>query len=269
MAFDSIDELELEEGSARPAEFVQSLERGLSVIRCFSEARPRLSLSEVARDTGLTRAAARRFLLTLQHLGYVGSEDRYFFLRPAVLQLGYAYLSSFSLAAIAADHLTHAAEALHESCSASVLDDDRIVYIARSATNRIMSINLAVGSRLPATTTSMGRVLLAGLPDEELDEFLGRVELEPMTSNTITSVDALRQTILAVRAQGYCVIDQELEVGVRSVAVPVRNSRGEVVAAVNASAHSSRVSLERLETEFLRTLQRTAASIEADVAARH
>ncbi|WAB83009.1 helix-turn-helix domain-containing protein [Microcella daejeonensis] len=252
----------------RPTEFVQSLERGLAVIRAFSDERPRLTLSEVARHTGLTRAAARRFLITLQHLGYVGSDAGQFYLRPSVLQLGYAYLSSLSLADIALEHLTPAADELHESCSASVLDGDSVVYIARASTTRIMSINLAVGTRLPAATTSMGRVMLASLPEAELEAFLAGVSLEPRTPSTITTVDALRAEIDRVREQGWCVLDQELEIGVRSVAVPVRDARGQVIATVNASAHSTRVTLDTLRTTFLARIQQVAAGIEADLAAR-
>lgn len=252
----------------RPAEFVQSLERGLAVIRAFSDERPRLTLSEVARHTGLTRAAARRFLITLQHLGYVTNDGGQFALRPAVLQLGYAYLSSLSLADIATEHLTPAADELHESCSASVLDGDSVVYIARASTTRIMSINLAVGSRLPAATTSMGRVMLAAMTDEELDAYLAGVQLEQKTAMTITDIAALRAEVAKVREQGWCIVDQELEIGVRSVAVPVRDARGDVVATVNASAHSSRVELEELSTRFLERIQQVARGIEADLHAR-
>ena len=151
---------------ARRTDFVQSLDRGLAVIRCFSSERPSLTLSEVAERTGLTRAAARRFLLTLQELGYVGSTGRQFSLRPRVLALGYAYLSSFSVAQIAQPHLEDLAEELHESCSVSVLDGDDIVYVARASANRIMTIALTVGTRLPPYPTSMGRILLASLPEE-------------------------------------------------------------------------------------------------------
>lgn len=252
----------------RPAEFVQSLERGLDVIRAFSAERPRMTLSDVARHTGLTRAAARRFLITLQHLGYVASDGGQFSLRPAVLQLGYAYLSSLSLADIASEHLTAAADELHESCSASVLDGDSVVYIARVSTTRIMSINLAVGTRLPAVLTSMGRVMLAAMSDDDLDRFLATATIEKRTPSTISSRAALRDEIDRVREQGWSIVDQELEIGVRSVAVPIRDARGEVVATVNASAHSSRVELDELQTRFLQRIQRVAADIERDLHAR-
>ncbi len=246
----------------RPLEFVQSLERGLAVIQAFSRERPRLTLSDVARETGMTRAAARRFLLTLEHLGYVSSDGRLFSLRPRVLQLGYAYLSSFSLAQNAQDHLEELAEQLHESCSASVLDGDDIVYVARASTNRIMTIGLSVGTRLPAYCTSMGRVMLAFLDDSAIDDYLDRAELVPRTSRTVTDPVALRAELMRVRHQGYCVMDQELEDGVRSVAVPVHDAGGRVVAAINASTHAARVPLKTVEHDFLPLLQACARQID-------
>ena len=250
----------------RPAEFVQSLERGLAVIRAFSHDRPRLTLSEVARETGMTRAAARRFLLTLEHLGYVSSDGRLFSLRPSVLQLGYAYLSSFSLAEIAQEHLEHLAELLHESASGSVLDGEDIVYVARASTNRIMTIGLSVGTRLPAYCTSMGRVLLASLDAATLDSYLRSASLSARTPHTITDRAALRQELDRVREQGFSVLDQELEDGVRSVAVPVRDATGRVVAAINTSAHATRVGREELIDRFLPALQACALQIDADLA---
>ena len=252
----------------RPGEFVQSLERGLAVIRAFSRDRPRLTLSDVARETGMTRAAARRFLITLETLGYVSSDGRLFSLRPKVLQLGYAYLSSFSLAEIAQDHLEELADHLHESCSASVLDGDDIVYIARASTNRIMTIGLSVGARLPAYCTSMGRTMLAYLDDGVLDDYLARADLRARTTRTITDPEALRDELMRVRAQGYCVQDQELEDGVRSVAVPVHDAGGRVVAAINTSAHATRVSIERVEREYLPQLQECARQIDQGLAGR-
>lgn len=252
----------------RPAEFVQSLERGLAVIKAFSHERPRMTLSEVARETGMTRAAARRFLITLESLGYVTSDGKLFWLRPSVLQLGYAYLSSFSLAEIAQDHLEHLADRLHESCSASVLDFEDIVYIARASTNRIMTIGLSVGARLPAYCTSMGRVLLANLSERDLDLYLAHANLHARTERTITSPDALRAELDIVRAQGWCMQDQELEDGVRSLATAVRDADGRVVAAINVSAHASRVTLEELRGEFLPALQSCAREIDEDLAGR-
>lgn len=252
----------------RPAEFVQSLERGLSVIRAFSHDHPRLTLSDVARETGMTRAAARRFLLTLEHLGYVSSDGRLFSLRPSVLQLGYAYLSSFSLAEIAQDHLEELAEQLHESCSASVIDDEDIVYVARASTNRIMTIGLSVGTRLPAYCTSMGRVLLAALDADALDAYFATADLHRRTGRTITDEKSLREELNRVRHQGWCLLDQELEEGVRSVAVPTHDASGRVVAAINTSAHATRVTLQTLREEFLPLLRACADKIDSDLASR-
>jgi IclR family transcriptional regulator, pca regulon regulatory protein len=252
----------------RRTDFVQSLDRGLAVIRCFSSERPSLTLSEVAERTGLTRAAARRFLLTLQELGYVGSTGRQFSLRPRVLALGYAYLSSFSVAQIAQPHLEDLAEELHESCSVSVLDGDDIVYVARASANRIMTIALTVGTRLPPYPTSMGRVLLASLPEEELDAHLRRTQLRKLTERTVVDETELRQILAKVAAQGWAAVDQELEAGVRSIAVPILDSSGRVVAAINASAHAARVQMRTLEKQFLPRLLNAAQQIDAELATR-
>lgn len=255
-------------GTGRRTDFVQSLDRGLAVIRCFSSEHPSLTLSEVAERTGLTRAAARRFLLTLQELGYVGSSGRQFSLRPRVLALGYAYLSSFSVSQIAQPHLEDLAEELHESCSVSVLDGDDLVYVARASANRIMTIALTVGTRLPPYPTSMGRVLLAHLPEADLDGYLGRTTLRRLTNHTITSEEELRAVLATVRARGWAAVDQELEAGVRSIAVPIRDSSRKVVAAINTSAHAARVPMRTLEREFLPRIQEAARQIDSELAAR-
>lgn len=255
------------EPAERPAGYVQSLDKGLAVIRCFSAEAPRLTISEVARETGLTRAAARRFLITLQALGYVGSYGRQFFLTPRVLRLGYAYLSSLSVADVAQTHLEQLADVVHESCSASVLDGSDIVYVARAATKRIMTISLSVGTRLPAYPTSMGRVLLAGLPDDRLNAYVMSVPLAKLTDRTIVDRDTLRAELEKTRIRGWCMVDQELEDGVRSVAVPVHGDSGRVVAAVNTSAHAARVPLSRLQKHFLPRLRECASAIDAELRA--
>ena len=255
------------EPAERPAGYVQSLDKGLAVIRCFSAEAPRLTISEVARETGLTRAAARRFLITLQALGYVGSDGRQFFLTPRVLRLGYAYLSSLSVADVAQTHLEQLADVVHESCSASVLDGSDIVYVARAATKRIMTISLSVGTRLPAHPTSMGRVLLAGLPDDRLNAYVESVPLAKLTDRTIVDRDTLRAELEKTRTRGWCMVDQELEDGVRSVAVPVHDDSGRVVAAVNTSAHAARVPLSRLQKHFLPRLRECASAIDAELRA--
>ena len=252
----------------RPAEFVQSLERGLAVIRAFGHDTPRMTLSDVARVTGMTRAAARRFLLTLEHLGYVGSDGRHFHLRPRVLELGYAYLSSFTVAEVAQDHLEQLANTLHESCSASVLDGTDIVYVARAATNRIMTVALSVGARLPAYCTSMGRVLLAALPEVEFERYLATADLDARTERTVVDANDLRALIAQVREQGWCLQDQELEDGVRSLAVPLHDADGRVIAAANISAHAARVSLTDLRGSILPQLRACAEAIDADLRGR-
>ena len=244
----------------RSADFVQSLERGLAVIRAFDAARPELTLSEVAALTGMTRAAARRFLLTLAELGYVRSDGRLFSLTPRVLELGYAYLSGLSLPAIAEPHLETLVTRVNESSSVSVLDGADIVYVARVPTSRIMTVMISVGTRFPAYATSMGRVLLAGL---------GVAELERLTSHTVTSVDALRDRVQEAQRQGYALVDQELEYGLRSLAAPVRNRDGAVVAAVNVSSHVSRLNRDKARREVLPALLRAAEEIEADLARTH
>ena len=253
---------------ARRGEFVHSLERGLSVIRAFSEEHPALTLSDVGRLTGLSRATARRFLLTLEQLGYVKSDGRLFALRPKVLDLGHPYLSSLTLPKIAEPHMERLVAEVHESSSASVLDGHDIVYVVRIPTKRIMTISLAVGTRLPAYATSMGRVLLAALPAGQLDGYLADVKLIPLTLRTVVDPDELRAVLGQVEAQGWCLVDQELEEGVRSIAAPLVSANGKVEAALNVSAHAARVTLETLRDEFLPKLQAAAGAINADLAAR-
>jgi IclR family pca regulon transcriptional regulator len=228
---------------------------------------PGLTLSEVARETGLARAVARRFLLTLQDLGYVRADDRRFSLTPRVLELGYSFLSSLSLPEIAQPHLRDLVGVVDESSSVSVLDGTDVVYVAREPTRRIMTVHISVGTRFPAYATSMGRVLLAGLDPEALADFLARTELEALTELTLTDPAALTEVIEQVREQGWALVDQELEAGLRSIAVPLRDGRGTVLAAVNLSAHASRTPIEVMREGMLPALQRTAAAIERDLAA--
>lgn len=243
--------------------FMTSLERGLQVIRAFSEHRHHLTISQVAQSTGLSRAAARRCLYTLHKLGYVAEDDRRFSLKPLVLTLGQAFLSSTPLAVVAQPYLDQVSAALGESCSVAVLDGDDIVYICRSAETRIMSINLLVGTRLPAYCTSMGQVLLAQLGPAELGAYLERVRLVARTDRTVTSTVGLRKMLKAVRESGHALLDQELEVGLRSIAVPLRDARGSVVAAMNVSTHAARVSLETMRERFLPVLDDSARNLGA------
>ena len=250
----------------RAPHFVQSLERGLAVLRAFSADEPELSLSDVARRTGLPRAAARRSLLTLADLGYVSAEGRAFSLRPRVLELGYAYLSSSALPQVALPHLERLSEQVHESSSVAVLDGDDVVHVARVPTERIMSVAISVGTRLPAYATSLGRVLLAGLPPHELDDYLDRVDLRRLTRHTVASVGALLDALQVVRAQGWALVDQELEEGLASVAAPLHDA-GRVVAALDVSTHASRLDRPAIEAGVVGPLLRTASRIEAEMRA--
>jgi IclR family pca regulon transcriptional regulator len=246
--------------------YVQSFARGLAVIRAFG-GQSELTLSEVARSIGITRAAARRSLLTLVHLGYVRTDGRIFALRPRVLELGYAYLSTLGLDDVAAPHMEQLVASTKESSSVSVLDGDDIVYVVRVPTSRIMAVTIAVGMRFPAYPTSMGRVLLAALPPAELSAYLERVELRPLTRRTITGRAALRTVLQATAEKGYALVDQELEDGLRSVAVPLIDRHGTVIAAINASVHASRATLDDLRRRILPEVQATAARINNDLQA--
>jgi IclR family transcriptional regulator, pca regulon regulatory protein len=254
--------------SGRGPDFVQSLERGLAVIRAFDHEHPQLTLSEVAAETGVTRAVARRFLLTLAELGYVRTDGRFFSLTAKVLELGYAYLSSLSLPEVAESHLEALVAEVNESSSVSVMDGHDVVYVARVPVSRIMTVSISVGTRFPAYATSMGRVLLAGMSAEQLDEYLASVRLERLTARTVSSAAALRTELAKVRSQGWSLVNQELEEGLRALAVPIRDRTGKVVAAVNVSAHASRTSLEAMRRDLLPPLLKAAASIEADLPRR-
>jgi IclR family transcriptional regulator, pca regulon regulatory protein len=250
----------------RDSEFVQSLERGLAVIRAFKRERQQLTLTEVAELTGLTRAAARRFLITLRDLGYVESDGRLFSLRPLVLELGYSYLSSLPVWEVARPHMEVLADKVRETTSASVLDGPDIVFVARVGSDRIMSMTLGIGSRLPAWATAMGRVLLAGLSDEQVDDYFQMVRLEPLSARTITDEHEIRRIIGQARLDGWTWVDQEVEEGIRSIAVPIRSPRGRTLAALTVCSHAFRVSTDRIMEEFLPLVQQTSELITADLA---
>ncbi|MGH3449801.1 MAG: IclR family transcriptional regulator domain-containing protein, partial [Haloechinothrix sp.] len=247
--------------------YVQSLERGLAVIRAFNAGAAELTLSDVARSTGLTRAAARRFLLTLADLGYVRTDGKYFSLTARVLELGYAFLSSMTLPEVAQPHLEWLSGEVHESSSVSVLEGHDIVYVARFAVSRIMTVTINVGTRFPAYATSMGHVLLAGLDERALAAYLGGARLERRTSRTLTSTDRLRAELDAVRKQGWALVDQELEEGLRSVAAPIRGRDGAVIAAVNVSSHAGRTTIESVRRDLVPPLLAACGRIEKDLAA--
>lgn len=246
-------------------DFVQSLARGLAVIRAFDAEHPELTLSDVARRTGLTRAATRRFLLTLESLGYVRSDARSFALTPRVLELGFSYLSALSLPEVVQPHLERLSREVGESVSSAVLDGTDIVYVARVPTRRIMSVRITIGTRFPAYATSMGRVLLAGLTDAERDAALAAADLRPLTDLTITDQVRLAEEIVRVRTQGWSIVDGELEPGLRSVAAPVHSRNGGVIAAINVSTSASRDSLEHLMDRYLPAVRAAAAAIDAEL----
>jgi len=242
--------------------YVQSFARGLSVIRAFGPQRPQMTLSEVALACGLTRAGARRILLTLAHLGYVSVDDRKFALTPRILELGYSYLSATPLWDLALPYMEEVAETTRESCSVSVLDGIDVVYILRLSTHKVMSINLSVGSRLPAWVTSMGRVLLAGLPPAEQDRLLAASDIRALTPHTVTDLGKLKRILAQVRADGYACVVQELEPGLQSVAVPIVDRGGRVIGAMNVSGHANRYSREAMLDVFLPPLRRAAEHID-------
>ncbi|MDO0914166.1 IclR family transcriptional regulator C-terminal domain-containing protein [Streptomyces sp. DT2A-34] len=249
-------------------EFVESLARGLTVLTAFGEGRAELTLTDVARATGLARATARRALITYEHLGLVRqSGNRGFTLTPRVLSLGYPPLSRTSLSQIATPHLAELAERVHESASLAVLtpSGEEIQYTARAATSRVMSVNITIGTRLPAYATSLGRVLLADTGPGEGQSAAALTELHPLTPRTITDPSTLAAVLEDVRERGYALVDEELEEGLRSVAVPVRDRTGRVVAAVNVAMHAARRSVEECVREVLPELVETAARVEGDL----
>lgn len=235
-------------------DFMTSLARGLEVIRAFSDQRRSLTIAQISHRTGISRAAVRRCLHTLRELGYVDAEDKQFSLKPKVLTLGYSYLSSTPLTVSALPHLNKISRTLRESCSMAVLDENQVLYVARSATSRIMSVSLNTGSRLPAYCTSLGRALLAGLSGEALDDYFARVTLKAYTERTVVSERRLREILAEVRREGWALVEEELEIGLRSIAVPVRGPAGNVVAALNIGAQASRVSNRQMKEEFLPVL---------------
>ena len=221
-----------------------------------------MTLTEVAERTGFTRATARRFLLTLEQLGYVRVSSKDFTLTPKVLELGYSYLSSQGLADVIAPHLNELSAKVHESASAAVLDGNDIVYIARSAARKIMQVNITIGTRFPAYATSMGRALLAGLPEADARRILTESHPTQLTTYTLTSQTDLIGALSTVRAQGYAFVDQELELGLRALAMPVRDARGYVIAAVNISSTNTTMDV------LLPALQRCVLAIESDLSTR-
>ncbi|HWY99941.1 MAG TPA: IclR family transcriptional regulator C-terminal domain-containing protein [Edaphobacter sp.] len=244
--------------------FMTSLARGLIVIQAFTQQSPQMTISQLSIKTGLSRAAVRRCLYTLTKLGFAGAEDgsRYS-LRPRMLTLSHTYTTSNTLAAAAQPILERMSAALQESFSVATLDGEDIVYIARTQVNRVMAVDLHIGSRLPAYCTSMGRILLAYLPAEQLEQYFAKVNLIPHTTRTITSVEKLRLILRNIRRNGYAICDQEYEVGLRSIAVPVYSSSGRVVATLNLSGNAPRISVLEMQSRFLAPLRNAASELSA------
>ncbi|WP_290699355.1 IclR family transcriptional regulator [Amphritea sp.] len=243
-------------------DFVTSLARGLTVIQAFDKENGRLTLTDVAKRTSLSRATARRFLFTLHALGYVESDSKLFWLSPKILELGYSYLASQPIVDTVQPFIERVSHETGESCSVSVMDGFDVVYIARFLTHHIMSVTLNVGTRLPAFVTSMGRVLLASKSDQEIDEILKNTQLKKYTEFTLIDRDQIKDSLKQVHTDGYSIVCQELELGLRSVAVPIRNSRGQIVAAINVGTQAARISEEELIERILPSLQKAARDIQ-------
>lgn len=239
--------------------FMTSLARGLIVIQAFTQQSPQMTISQLSIKTGLSRAAVRRCLYTLTKLGFAGAEDgsRYS-LRPRMLTLSHTYTTSNTLSSAAQPILERMSSALRESFSVATLDGEDIVYIARTTVNRVMAVDLHIGSRLPAYCTSMGRVLLAYLPPDQLEAYLSKVVLTPFTTRTVNSLEKLRLHLRNIRRSGYAICDQEYEVGLRSLAVPVYSSSGRAVATINLSGNAQRMTVMDMQTRYLPHLRNAA-----------
>ena len=243
-------------------EFVQGLARGLDVIRAFDGERPRMTLTEVAEVTGLSRATARRSLLTLQALGYVRSDGRLFALTPSILSLGYSFLSSQGIGERVNPILKQTSDALTEPCALGMLDGTDIVCVAHSpGEQRVLTIGLTAGSRMPLLTTAIGRTLLAMLDERQRETLLATAPLERRTPRTLVDRDRLRDLLADIRMAGYAIVDEEFELGVRSIAVPVMNNHGEPLGALNVIASAGRVDLQKMREDYLPVLNRAAEAI--------
>jgi IclR family pca regulon transcriptional regulator len=260
--------LKREDIPSRPddKEFMATLAKGLAVLGCFGRQRPAMTLSEAALAGNVSRATARRILRTLAELGYVEQRGRQFSLSPNILQLGFAYLATQSWIERAVPLMKELSERLGESCSAAILQGSEVVYVARVPTRRIMSVAISVGSRLPAFHTAVGRVQLGFLDPSEVWRRLKALRIEPLTPSTITDLQALFERVRDDHAQGFSIVDEELERGLRAIAVPVVDRQGEVIAGLNLSTHSTRTTRNELREKFLPQLRAVAAQIAPFVA---
>lgn len=252
-----MDVAELETDSS-DRDYVNSLARGLEVISAFTRARPRMTLSEIARETGMTRATARRFLLTLVREGYAEKDNKLFSLKPKVLELGYSALSSMGILDVVQPVINDLSRTLQESVFVAVLTGDFVTYIARATSERLVNVSITVGSRAPAHAVSTGRVLLAAEPIESLHKYLDRVKLEPLTPHTVVSKVKLRAEIDRARLENCSIVDQELEIGLGSISVPIRNGEGRVLAALNVCCPSARMTVDDMRKQILPELTRAS-----------
>ena len=241
--------------------FMTSLARGLAVVKAFSDKRRAMTIAQLSHKTGIPRAAVRRCLYTLKQLGYADSEANNFYLKPKILSLGYSYLSSTPLTISAQPTLNQVSRELNESCSLGVLEESEILCISRSQSSRVMSVALSTGSRLPAYCSSMGRVMLSMLSDEELNDYFSKIRLIAYTDRTVTTENELRDILANVSKNGYAIVEEELEIGLRSIAVPVRGASGMPVAALGVGAQAGRANRSQLEQNFLPLLLNAASDL--------
>ncbi|MDQ0143952.1 IclR family transcriptional regulator domain-containing protein [Cupriavidus necator] len=254
--------------TAKKDELLESLSKGLALLRLLGAGAGRLTMQDVADQLDVTRAAARRLLLTLEHNGYVAQDGRHFALTPRVMELGYAYFASMSLPQMARPYLQGLCQALGESCSLGVLDADSVVLVAREEPRQLLRVDMALGRRMPAYAHSLGRVLLAGLDDGALENYLAGATLRKLTPFTVGSRTTLARTLRQVRADGYCVLVSELVDGYAGISVPLRDQDGKVVAGLGFSMVLGSRDRAHLEARFLAPLREAAARIEAILQAR-
>ena len=248
-------------GGMNPRDYVSSLARGLEVLRAFNRTGRKMTLSQVASETGNTRAGARRILLTLVHEGYAVADGKLFDLTPQVLELGHSVLSSKGVWDIAKPFIDHLSEDIRESVSAAVLDNFDVVYVSGAQYHRVISVGISVGARFPAHCTANGRVLLAAQPEEKWPAMLRDIDLKKLTDKTVTDREQFRKVLEQVRDQGWSMVDQELEIGLMSISVPVRTSAGALVGAINVGVPTLRMSPEQMVSEILPKLQATVSNI--------
>lgn len=251
------------QGTPHVRDLIAGLEKGLQVIEAFDQERSRLTISEVAERTGLTRAAARRYLITLVHLGYARQHEKGFWLTPKVLRLGQSYLHSARLPRIVQPLLYRLALSLGEAASVGILDGDELVCVAAVSAGRVVSATLQPGTRVPAYCTANGRVMLASLPHQQVEAYLARLTIEPLTERTIVDKERLMLEIVRTRAQGHAMVDQEMELGLRTLAVPIRNFRGDTVAALNVGLHAARMPVEEIVERCLPALMKVQVELVA------